>query len=108
MFGSKKSHCLTSGCRMRKPLVWWMGHLWWQDNLLFHGYEHPMAQNTVTANHVVHCRLARNATLKDGETLGAKFCFGSCFSPAQMRRVTAFLAYVESARARPYRPFPAL
>ncbi|HWY29815.1 MAG TPA: hypothetical protein VNX46_03615 [Candidatus Acidoferrum sp.] len=68
----------------------------------FFGYEHSMALNTVAANHVVHCRLVRNAMLKDGETLVQSFVLGVA-SPGQMRR--AFLAYVESVRARPYRPF---
>ncbi|MDB6019072.1 MAG: enterotoxin [Pedosphaera sp.] len=68
----------------------------------FCGYEHPMAQNTVAADHDVQCRLTRNAVLKDGETLVQRFVLGVAV-PGQMRR--AFLAYIESARAHPYRPF---
>ena len=68
----------------------------------FFGYEHPMAQNRVATGHAVQCRLARNAMLKDGETLVQSFVLGVA-APDQMRR--AFLAYVERARAHPYRPF---
>jgi hypothetical protein len=68
----------------------------------FCGYEHPMAQNTVAANDEVQCRLTRNAVLKDGETLVQRFVLGVA-APGQMRR--GFLAYIERARAHPYRPF---
>jgi hypothetical protein len=68
----------------------------------FCGYEHPMAQNTVTGDHEVQCRLTRNAVLKDGEILVQSFVLGVA-APGQMRR--DFLAYLERARAHPYRPF---
>lgn len=68
----------------------------------FCGYEHPMAQNTVAGNGEVHCGLTRNAVLKDGETLEQNFVLGVA-APGQMRR--GFLAYLERARAHPYRPF---
>jgi hypothetical protein len=68
----------------------------------FCGYEHPMAQNTVTGNDEVQCRLTRNSVLKDGETLIQRFVLGVA-APDQMRR--GFLAYIEQARAYPYRPF---
>lgn len=68
----------------------------------FCGYEHPMAQNTVSANDEVQCHLARNAVLKDGETLVQSFVLGVA-APGQMRR--GFLAYVERARTHPYRSF---
>jgi hypothetical protein len=68
----------------------------------FCGYEHPMAQNTVTGNGEVQCRLTRNAVLKDGETLVQSLVLGVA-APSQMRR--GFLAYLERARAHPYRPF---
>ena len=68
----------------------------------FCGYEHPMAQNTVAGNNEVQCRLTRNAVLKDGETLVQSFVLGVA-APGQMRR--GFLAYLERARAHPYRPF---
>jgi hypothetical protein len=68
----------------------------------FCGYEHPMAQNMVAADQDVQCRLIRNAVLKDGETLTQSFVLGVA-APGQMRR--GFLAYIESARAHPYRPF---
>jgi hypothetical protein len=68
----------------------------------FCGYEHPMAQNIVTENDEVKCRLARNAVLNDGETLVQSFVLG-VVAPGQMRR--GFLAYIERARVHPYRPF---
>lgn len=68
----------------------------------FCGYEHPMAQNTVDDHQVVRCEFTRNAGLKDGETLVQNFVVGVT-APGQMRR--GFLAYVERARAHPYRPF---
>jgi len=69
----------------------------------FCGYEHPMAQNTVRgSNDVVQCRLTRNAVLKNSETLVQRFVLGVA-APGQMRR--GFLAYIERARAHPYRPF---
>jgi len=68
----------------------------------FCGYEHPMAQNIVAGNDEVECRLIRNAVLKDGETLVQSFVLGVA-APGQMRR--GFLAYLERARAHPYRPF---
>lgn len=68
----------------------------------FCGYEHPMAQNTVTGNDEVECHLVRNAVLKDGEILVQRFVLGVA-APGQMRR--GFLAYVERARIHPYRTF---
>jgi hypothetical protein len=68
----------------------------------FCGYEHPMAQNIVAGDHFVRCCLARNATLKDGETLVQSFVLG-VLPHHQARR--GFLAYLERERARPYRPF---
>ena len=68
----------------------------------FCGYEHPMAQNTVAGNDEVQCHLARNAVLKDGETLVQRFVLGVA-APGQMRR--GFLAYIERARTHPYRTF---
>ncbi len=68
----------------------------------FLGYEHPMARNTVGAGDEVQCSFARNAVLKDGETLTQSCVLGT--TPAgQLRR--GFLAYVERERAHPYRPF---
>jgi hypothetical protein len=61
-----------------------------------------MAQNTVVGTDEVQCRLARNAVLKDGETLVQSFVLGVA-APGQMRR--GFLAYVERERIHPYRPF---
>jgi len=75
MYGSRRSLCLTS--RYRK-------------------------QNTVAGDHRVECRLTRNAVLKDGETLVQSFVLGVA-APGQMRR--GFLAYIEQARAHPFRPF---
>ncbi len=70
----------------------------------FFGYEDPMAANTVTpaGGGAVVCRLLRDATLKQGETLTQSFVLG--VAPAgQLRR--AFLYYLERERAHPYRPF---
>lgn len=68
----------------------------------FCGYEHPMAQNTVSGKDEVQCRLARNAVLQDGETLVQRFVLGVA-APGQMRR--GFSAYIERARTHPYRTF---
>ncbi len=67
----------------------------------FLGYEHPMAQNTVTAG-LVRCALRRNAVLRDGESL-VQGCVVGVAPAGQMRR--GFLAYLERERAHPYRPF---
>jgi len=68
----------------------------------FCGYEHPMAQNTVEGDAQVRCRLARNAVLKDGESLSQSFVLGLA-PPGQLRR--GFLSYLQHERAHPYRPF---
>jgi len=70
----------------------------------FFGSEDPMATNGVTAGvgGAVVCRLPRDATLRQGETLTQSFVLG--VAPAgQMRR--AFLYYLERERAHPYRLF---
>jgi len=68
----------------------------------FCGCENPMAENRVSADHEVSCRLTRNAELKDGETLSQGFVLGVA-EPGQIRR--GVLAYINSARAHPTRPF---
>lgn len=68
----------------------------------FFGYEHPMAQNLVDSNSIVHCSFLRNAVLKQGETL-TQSCVIDVVPAGQLRR--GFLAYVERERAHPYRPF---
>ena len=68
----------------------------------FFGYEHPMADNTVDSNSVVHCSFLRNAVLKAGETL-TQSCVLGVSPQGQLRR--GFLAYIERERAHPYRPF---
>jgi len=68
----------------------------------FCGCENPMAENRVTADHEVCCRLTRNAELKNGETLSQGFVLGVA-EPGQIRR--GVLAYINSARAHPTRPF---
>ena len=68
----------------------------------FFGCEHPMAQNTVTGDAQVQCRLLRNAVLKDGETLTEGLVVGVA-RPGQMRR--SFVTYIESERTHPYRTF---
>lgn len=68
----------------------------------FFGYEHPMAQNTVSDNSLVVCRFLRNAALNSGEALTQSCVLG--VTPAgQLRR--GFLTYLERERAHPYRAF---
>ena len=68
----------------------------------FLGCEDPMALNQVGSEREVICRLPREATLRQGETLTISFVLG--VAPAgQMRR--AFLGYLERERAHPYRPY---
>src|SRR5581483_7012202 len=67
----------------------------------FFGYEHPMAQNMAT-NGTLRSSFVRNAVLKNGETL-AQSCVLGVVSKGQLRR--GFLAYTETERAHPYRPF---
>ncbi len=68
----------------------------------FFGYEEPMAQNTVGADHLIECSFARNAVLKAGETLTQSYVIGVA-PTGQLRR--GFLSYLERERAHPYRPF---
>jgi hypothetical protein len=68
----------------------------------FCGCEHPMSQNTVSSAGEAQCRLSRNATLKDGETLTESLVLGVA-KPGQLRR--SFLAYLERERTHPYRTF---
>ena len=68
----------------------------------FCGYEHPMARNIVEGDEGVRCSLARNAALKDGETLVQSFVLGA--APSGRIR-SGFLTYIERERAHPYRPF---
>ena len=68
----------------------------------FFGCEHPMAQNTVTDDAEVKCRLTRNAVLKSGETLTESLVLGLA-KPGQLRR--SFLTYIERERTHPYRTF---
>ncbi len=68
----------------------------------FMGYENPMAQNIIDKGSQVICRLQRNAPLAPGAMLDASCVFG-LYHAGQLRR--DFLAYIESVRARPYKPF---
>ena len=68
----------------------------------FLGYEDPMSDNAVGGGDQVRCEVSRNAVLKAGETLTQSLVLGVA-SPGQLRR--GFLAYIERARAHPYRPF---
>ena len=68
----------------------------------FCGCEHPMARNTVAADERVQCRLARNAVLKEGESLTESLVLGVA-PPGSLRR--GFLAYLERERTHPYRTF---
>ena len=67
----------------------------------FFGFEHPLADSTVTGNHV-HCLLPRELPLRPGAPVVYSSVIGAV-DPGQMRR--GFLAYVERERAHPYRPF---
>jgi hypothetical protein len=93
LFEQKLAGAKTMGTVSGSPVV---------AGTVFCGYEHPMSQNTVEGDDVVRCSLARNAVLKDGETLKQRLVLGVMPS-GQIRR--GFLAYIERERAHPYRPF---
>jgi hypothetical protein len=93
LFDAAVPHARTVGTVDGSPVV--AGHF-------FLGYEHPMARNVVEPDGTVHCSFARNAVLKDGETLTQSCVIGTT-PPGQLRR--GFLAYLERERAHPYRPF---
>ncbi len=68
---------------------------------VYFGVEHPMSWSTAT-NGVVTCAMRRALPIKPSNPVVYSAVLG--VTPAgQMRR--AFLAYVESERARPYNPF---
>ena len=68
---------------------------------LFLGFEHPLAQSRVEANHA-RSLLRRTLPLRPGTAPAYSSVIGT--TPAgQLRR--GFLAYVERERAHPYRPF---
>lgn len=66
----------------------------------FLGFEDPLA--ICTAGSDIRCSLERALPLKQGQSVGYSFVFGTS-QPGQMRR--SFLEYVESERARPYAAF---
>jgi len=68
---------------------------------LFFGFEHPLADNSVTEDAVV-CRYPCRMTLKANQQQTFSAVFGTVPS-GQMRR--GFLFYLERQRAHPYRPF---
>lgn len=71
------------------------------DPNMFFGFEHPLSINT--ANHGdVHASLFRDLPLRAGQTILYSSVLGTS-QPGQLRR--AFLAYIESERPRPYKPF---
>ena len=93
LFEQKLAGAKTMGAVDGSPVV---------AGTFFCGYEHPMSQNLVGGDDVVRCSLARNAVLKDGETLKQRLVLG-VLPAGQIRR--GFLAYIERERAHPYRPF---
>lgn len=69
---------------------------------MFFALEHPMAQQTTTAEGVT-CNLAASAALRNGNGFDASVAWG--ITPAgQLRR--GFLYYLELVRAVPYHVFP--
>jgi hypothetical protein len=67
----------------------------------FLGFEHPLAQHTVTAGRVQY-GLARELPLRPGAPVTCSSVIGAV-TPGQLRR--DFLLYLERERAHPYRPF---
>ena len=68
---------------------------------LFFGFEHPLAQSRVEANHA-RSLLRRTLPLRPGTAPAYSSVIGTT-PTGQLRR--GFLAYVERERAHPYRPF---
>ncbi len=68
---------------------------------LFFGFEHPLAENSVTGG-TVYCRYPCRLTLKPNQPKTFSVVIG-VVPRGQMRR--GFLYYLERERAHPYRPF---
>jgi hypothetical protein len=71
------------------------------DDNMFFGIEHPLSINTAQ-NGAVTASLFRDLPLRSGQTVTCSAVLGTA-QPGQLRR--AFLAYIESERPRPYKPF---
>jgi hypothetical protein len=71
------------------------------DANMFFGIEHPLAINTAQDG-TVTASLFRDLPLRSGQSVIYSSVFGTS-QPGQLRR--AFLAYIESERPRPYKPF---
>jgi hypothetical protein len=82
----------VSGLVMGSPVV---------DQNMFFGIEHPLSINTVLDGNV-KTSLFRDLALRSGQSVVYSSVFGTSH-PGQLRR--AFLAYIESERPRPYKPF---
>jgi hypothetical protein len=68
---------------------------------LFYGFEHPLSTSTVAAGRVT-LSLFRDLPLLAGQSVSYSSVLGSSRA-GQLRRT--FLAYLETERPRPYRPF---
>ncbi len=71
------------------------------DANMFFGIEHPLSANTVQDG-TVKASLFRDLPLRSGQSVTYSSVLGTS-RPGQLRR--AFLAYIESERPRPYKPF---
>jgi len=71
------------------------------DGNMFFGMEHPLSINTVLDG-IVTASLFRDLPLRSGQSVAYSSVLGTS-RPGQLRR--AFLAYIESERPRPYKPF---
>jgi len=68
---------------------------------LFYGFEHPLSTSSVTAGRVT-LSIFRDLPLLAGQSVSYSSVLGSSH-PGQLRRT--FLAYLETERPRPYKPF---
>lgn len=71
------------------------------DENMFFGFEHPLSNSAVKDGKVT-ASLHRELPLRAGQSVVYSSVLGTS-RPGQLRR--AFLAYIESERPRPYRPF---
>jgi hypothetical protein len=71
------------------------------DGNMFFGMEHPLAIDTAQDGNV-KASLFRDLPLRSGQSVAYSCVLGTS-RPGQLRR--AFLAYIESERPRPYKPF---
>ncbi|MBT9330109.1 enterotoxin [Paracidobacterium acidisoli] len=71
------------------------------DDRMFFGFEHPLSWSRVEDGHV-EAGITRVLPLQANQSVTYSAVIGTA-QPGQMRR--AFLAYIESERPRPYKPF---